>query len=144
MNRIIQRDLRCAPDAAFSGEGTRPRLADGREVRDGAGGVAVACLGYGNRRVAAAIARQTGRHAYAHGSFFTSEPAERLARGLGVYSATGTMDGVRGARVIVSLADIAIRSDLGEIVERLVTAVQSALAADGSMRKGRPMRRNGP
>jgi adenosylmethionine-8-amino-7-oxononanoate aminotransferase len=54
-------------------------LSDGRHLIDASGGAAVACLGHGNRRVAAAIAEQARRLGYAHSGFFTSEPAEELA-----------------------------------------------------------------
>lgn len=54
-------------------------LSDGRRVIDASGGAAVACLGHGNARVAAAIGAQAGTLAYAHTSFFSSEPAEALA-----------------------------------------------------------------
>jgi adenosylmethionine-8-amino-7-oxononanoate aminotransferase len=79
MSRIIQRSLHATPDTAIRGEGIRLHLADGRVVIDGSGGAAVACLGHGNQRVAAAMAEQAGRMAYAHTGFFTSEPAEALA-----------------------------------------------------------------
>ena len=82
MSRIIQRSFHEQPDMAVSGEGIRLRLASGREVIDGSGGAAVACIGHGNRRVADAIAAQAGRMAYAHTGFFTSEPAEALAEEL--------------------------------------------------------------
>jgi adenosylmethionine-8-amino-7-oxononanoate aminotransferase len=54
-------------------------LADGRRIIDASGGAAVACLGHGNRRIAAAIAAQSGKLGYVHSGFFTSEPAEALA-----------------------------------------------------------------
>jgi adenosylmethionine-8-amino-7-oxononanoate aminotransferase len=79
MSRMIHRSLHATPDMAVDGEGIRLRLADGREVIDGSGGAAVACIGHGNRRVVAAIAAQAGRVAYAHTGFFTSAPAEELA-----------------------------------------------------------------
>ena len=79
MTRIIQRSLREAPDTAVRGEGIRLYLASGKVVIDGSGGAAVACIGHGNQRVAAAMAGQAGRMAYAHTGFFTSEPAEMLA-----------------------------------------------------------------
>ncbi|MGI4945956.1 MAG: aspartate aminotransferase family protein [Janthinobacterium lividum] len=82
MSRIIQRSLREQPDMAVSGEGIRLHLASGKVVIDGSGGAAVACIGHGNRRVAAAMAAQAGRMAYAHTGFFTSEPAEALAEEL--------------------------------------------------------------
>ncbi len=78
MSHVLHR-TRSAPTAAISGEGIYLRLSDGSEIIDGSGGAAVACLGHGNRRVADAIAAQAQRMAYAHTSFFTSEPAEALA-----------------------------------------------------------------
>ncbi len=79
MTRIIQRNLAAAPDTAVRGEGIRLHLASGKVVIDGSGGAAVASIGHGNVRVAAAMAAQAGRMAYAHTGFFTSEPAEALA-----------------------------------------------------------------
>ena len=79
MTRIIQRNLAAAPDTAVRGEGIRLHLASGKVVLDGSGGAAVASIGHGNARVAAAMAAQAGRMAYAHTGFFTSEPAEALA-----------------------------------------------------------------
>lgn len=64
---------------AVGGDGVWLDLADGRRVLDASGGAAVSCLGHGEPRVAAAIARQADRLAYAHTGFFTSEPAEELA-----------------------------------------------------------------
>jgi adenosylmethionine-8-amino-7-oxononanoate aminotransferase len=79
VSRIIQRSLRESPDTAVRGEGIRLHLASGKVVIDGSGGAAVACIGHGNKRVAAAMAEQAGKMAYAHTGFFTSEPAEALA-----------------------------------------------------------------
>ena len=79
MTRIIQRNLAAAPDTAVRGEGIRLHLASGKVVMDGSGGAAVASIGHGNARVAAAMAAQAGQMAYAHTGFFTSEPAEALA-----------------------------------------------------------------
>ncbi|MDT7952035.1 MAG: aspartate aminotransferase family protein [Acetobacteraceae bacterium] len=79
MSRLIQRSLGSVPDTAVRGEGIRLHLASGKVVIDGSGGAAVACIGHGNARVAAAMAAQAERMAYAHTGFFTSEPAEALA-----------------------------------------------------------------
>ncbi len=78
MSRVLHRSGG-VPPVAVGGSGIRLRLADGREIIDASGGAAVACLGHGNERVAAAIGRQAGQLAYAHTGFFTSEPAEALA-----------------------------------------------------------------
>ena len=79
MSRIIQRSLNAMPDTVIGGDGIRLHLASGQTVIDGSGGAAVACIGHGNKRVAAAMAEQAGRVAYAHTGFFTCEPAEALA-----------------------------------------------------------------
>ena len=78
MSRVLHR-AGGEPPVATGGSGIMLRLADGREIIDGSGGAAVACLGHGDPRVAAAIAAQSGKLAYAHTAFFTSEPAEELA-----------------------------------------------------------------
>ncbi len=53
--------------------------ADGKEYLDACGGAAVSCLGHGHPDVLAAMHEQTDRLAYAHTSFFSSQPAEALA-----------------------------------------------------------------
>ncbi len=77
-SRVLHRAA-AVPPVAVAGSGMRLRLPDGSEIIDGAGGAAVACIGHGNARVAAAIGAQAGRLAYAHTGTFTSEPAEALA-----------------------------------------------------------------
>ncbi len=71
----------CAADlpVAVSGDGVYLIAQDGTRVLDACGGAAVSCLGHSNQRVIAAIQKQVGELAYAHTSFFTSEPAEELA-----------------------------------------------------------------
>jgi adenosylmethionine-8-amino-7-oxononanoate aminotransferase len=54
-------------------------MADGREIIDGSGGAAVACLGHGERRIDAAIAAQLAEVAYVHTGLFTNRAAEELA-----------------------------------------------------------------
>jgi adenosylmethionine-8-amino-7-oxononanoate aminotransferase len=76
---ILHRSLTARLPVAVRGEGLRLHLDDGRVILDASGGAAVACLGHGNARVAAAIGAQAARMAYAHTGFFTSEPAEALA-----------------------------------------------------------------
>lgn len=51
----------------------------GKVYLDASGGAAVSCLGHSNQRVIEAIKSQIDKLAYAHTSFFTSEPAEELA-----------------------------------------------------------------
>jgi adenosylmethionine-8-amino-7-oxononanoate aminotransferase len=54
-------------------------LSDGRQILDASGGAAVACIGHGNKRVAAAIARQVETIDYVHTSFFSNQATEDLA-----------------------------------------------------------------
>src|SRR6185503_4186401 len=68
-----------APPVAVGGEGIYLHLADGTRIIDGSGGAAVACLGHGNQRIAAAIGRQAATMAYAHTGTFSSQPSEDLA-----------------------------------------------------------------
>ena len=53
----------------------------GNEYLDAAGGAIVVNVGHGRREIAAAMAAQAGRLAYAHGSAFTTEPLEAYAAG---------------------------------------------------------------
>jgi len=54
----------------------------GKEIFDASGGAAVACIGHGNARVKDAIVRQLDQVAYTYLPFFTTEPAEKLAKEL--------------------------------------------------------------
>ena len=53
--------------------------ADGRAYLDAAGGAVVVGIGHGRAEVAAAMAAQAGRIAYAHGTAFTTEALEAYA-----------------------------------------------------------------
>ncbi len=64
---------------AVGGEGLWLIDAEGRRYLDACGGAAVSALGHGHPAIAAAIAEQARRMAYAHSGFFTSAPAEALA-----------------------------------------------------------------
>jgi len=79
VSRIFHRSTRQAYPVAVRGEGAYLFDAAGRRYLDASGGAAVSCLGHGDEEVAAAVAAQLGRLAYAHTSFFSSEPAEELA-----------------------------------------------------------------
>jgi adenosylmethionine-8-amino-7-oxononanoate aminotransferase len=57
--------------------------ADGRAYLDAAGGAVVVGIGHGRAEVAAAMAAQTGRLAYAHGTTFTTEALEAYAAEVG-------------------------------------------------------------
>ena len=79
MNHVLHRNARSEYPVAVGGEG--PYLIDsaGKRYLDASGGAAVSCVGHGHPAVVAAIREQAGKLAYAHTSFFTSEPAEALA-----------------------------------------------------------------
>jgi adenosylmethionine-8-amino-7-oxononanoate aminotransferase len=79
MSRVLHRTISARPPVAVAGQGLLLTLSDGRRIIDGSGGAAVACIGHGNARVAARIADQASRLAYAHTGFFSTEPAEALA-----------------------------------------------------------------
>ena len=80
MSRLLHRTLASPPPpAAVRGQGMLLWTEDGREIIDGSGGAAVACLGHGERRVDDAIAAQLARVAYVHTGLFTNHAAEALA-----------------------------------------------------------------
>ena len=78
LSRVLHRSG-AIPPTATKGDGIYLHLPDGTQIIDGSGGAAVACLGHGNRRIAAAIGEQAARMAYAHTGTFISQPAEELA-----------------------------------------------------------------
>jgi adenosylmethionine-8-amino-7-oxononanoate aminotransferase len=78
-SRVLHRSLRETPPKAIGGEGVWLIGEDGRRILDASGGAAVSCLGHQHPRVLEALSRQASKLAYAHTSFFSSEPAEALA-----------------------------------------------------------------
>jgi adenosylmethionine-8-amino-7-oxononanoate aminotransferase len=78
-SRVLHRSLRESPPKAIGGEGVWLIGEDGRRILDASGGAAVSCLGHQHPRVLEALSRQASKLAYAHTSFFSSEPAEALA-----------------------------------------------------------------
>ncbi len=70
-------------DVAVSASGSTIEAADGRSYLDAAGGAIVVNVGHGRREIAAVMAEQAGRLAYAHGSAFTTEPVEAYAAEVG-------------------------------------------------------------
>jgi adenosylmethionine-8-amino-7-oxononanoate aminotransferase len=79
MSHVFHRQPRQDYPIAVEGDGVEIIDRAGRRYIDASGGAAVSCLGHSHPRVIAAIQAQLDRLAYAHTSFFTSEPAERLA-----------------------------------------------------------------
>ncbi len=81
-SRVLHRSLRETPPRAIGGEGVWLIGENGRRILDASGGAAVSCLGHQHPRVLEAMSRQASKLAYAHTSFFSSEPAEALADNL--------------------------------------------------------------
>ena len=79
MSQLIHRNLRAPPPLAVRGQGIYLYDAAGREIIDGSGGAAVACLGHGHPQVIQAIKRQVDQLCYAHTGLFSCENAEELA-----------------------------------------------------------------
>lgn len=79
MSRVFPRNSNSLPPVGLTGAGVYLTDEQGKQYLDGSGGAAVSCLGHGDRDVIEAIKRQLDSMAYAHNSFLTSEPAERLA-----------------------------------------------------------------
>jgi adenosylmethionine-8-amino-7-oxononanoate aminotransferase len=79
MTHVFYRQPKHDYPIAVRGEGTLIIDRDGKRYLDASGGAAVSCLGHDHPRVIEAIQAQVARLAYAHTSFFTSEPAEALA-----------------------------------------------------------------
>ncbi len=77
--RVFRRSTLPDPPVAVEAFGSTIRDATGREYLDAAGGAIVVNVGHGRREIAAAMAEQAGRLAYAHGSAFTTEPLEAYA-----------------------------------------------------------------
>ncbi len=78
--RVFRRSTVADPPVAVRAHGSTIVDADGREYLDAAGGAIVVNVGHGRASVAAVMAEQAGRVAYAHGSAFTTEPLEAYAR----------------------------------------------------------------
>jgi adenosylmethionine-8-amino-7-oxononanoate aminotransferase len=82
MTKILHRQIHATLPVAVGGQGVHLLDADGRAYIDASGGAAVSCLGHGHPDVIAALHAQADKLAYAHTSFFTNEPAEKLAERL--------------------------------------------------------------
>ncbi len=77
--RVFSRSALPDPPVAVEAFGCTIRDSEGREYLDAAGGAVVVNVGHGRTAVAAAMAAQAGRLAYAHGSVFTNQPLEAYA-----------------------------------------------------------------
>lgn len=79
MSHVFPRHTKSALPTVSHGKGVYLYDKAGKQYFDGSGGAAVSCLGHGDPDVTAAIKAQLDTIAFAHTSFFTSDPAEQLA-----------------------------------------------------------------
>ncbi|WP_150303491.1 aspartate aminotransferase family protein [Pseudomonas saliphila] len=79
MSHVLHRSLVQNYPTAVKGDGVYLIDSTGKRYLDACGGAAVSCLGHSDPAVIAAVQHQVGELAYAHSSFFTSEPMEQLA-----------------------------------------------------------------
>lgn len=82
MSNVFPRHSHANLPLAVAGAGVYITDRDGKRYVDASGGAAVSCLGHGDADVIAAIKSQLDKLEFAHTAFFTSEPAETLARTL--------------------------------------------------------------
>jgi len=82
MSNIFPRHTSFELPVIKAGKGAYLEDSSGRRYLDACGGAAVSCLGHSNEHVTNAVKSQMDAIAYAHTSFFTSEPAEALAERL--------------------------------------------------------------
>ncbi len=122
MSSILHRKIAETPALVVRGEGCYLIDEAGKRYLDASGGAAVSCLGHSHPRVIEAIQRQVGTLAFAHTSFFTSEPAERLADRL----ISLAPEGFAGGRVaFVGSGSEAMEAALKLVRQHFVEAGQS-------------------
>jgi len=92
-SHVFTRDPSVSLPIAVAGDGCYIVDKDGKRYLDASGGAAVSCLGHSDPAVTRAIKDQLDRLAFAHTSFFTSDPAEQLADRLAA-AAPGKLDRV--------------------------------------------------
>jgi len=106
MSHVFHRSALSEPPIAVAGKGAYLTDRAGKRYLDASGGAAVSCLGHGHPAVIEAIKAQADKLAYAHTSFFSSEPAEELADWLiaaaagayeRVYFVSGGSEGIEAA-----------------------------------------------
>lgn len=82
MTYVFHRHTKANYPIAVAGDGPYVIDSTGKRYLDASGGAAVSCLGHSNRHVIEAIKAQLDKIPYAHTSFFTNEPTEKLAQHL--------------------------------------------------------------
>jgi adenosylmethionine-8-amino-7-oxononanoate aminotransferase len=109
-SHVLQRNFSADMPVAVGGNGPYIFDAAGRKYLDASGGAAVSCLGHGHPRIVQAIVEQAQKLAFAHTSFFTNEPLERLADFLvqrapeGIQKTTVVCDGSEAVEAAIKLA----------------------------------------
>lgn len=93
MSHVLHRHCHNPLPTITRGEGVYLYDSTGKAYLDASGGAAVSCLGHSHEGVRRALHTQIDKVAYAHTSFFTSEPAEELADRL-ISRAPGKLDRV--------------------------------------------------
>jgi len=89
MSQVFGRSSAVGLPVVERGEGMYLVDTNGKRYLDACGGAAVSCLGHGHTPLLEAVKGQVDRIAYAHTSFFTSEPAEKLATKLVAHAPPG-------------------------------------------------------
>ncbi len=79
MTKVFHRHTKSAMPTAVSGDGCYLIDQDGKRYFDGSCGAAVSCLGHSHPDIVQAIHEQVEKLAFAHTSFFTNDPMEKLA-----------------------------------------------------------------
>lgn len=82
MTRVFHRNPRESYAVAVRGEGAYIHDAAGKRYLDASGGAAVSCLGHSDASVIRAIQEQLAKLPFAHTSFFSNVPMEKLAEEL--------------------------------------------------------------
>ena len=83
---IFQRNSNADLPIVVGGDGCYLIDKDGKRYLDGSSGAAVSCLGHSDEYVKDEIKKQIQGLSYVHSSFFTNEPAEKLAKRLASYA----------------------------------------------------------
>lgn len=76
---VLHRSLKDAPLQVVSGDGKYLTFSNGHKIMDTTCGAAVACIGYGNKRVQKAMTEQMDKFAYCNSMFFGHPVGEALA-----------------------------------------------------------------
>ncbi|TVY82436.1 putative aminotransferase, partial [Lachnellula suecica] len=82
LSAVIHRSLKSKPLQVSHADGTWVTFSNGQQILDSTCGAAVACLGYKNERVKAAMMAQIDRFSYCNSMFFGTEVGEELAQEL--------------------------------------------------------------